>query len=100
MRRNFDSSLATLGMVLGYLLASAHVLPSLYFFPRGGTWGWHTMADEPSIRWYGALVFTLLGGVVGGAIGGWTGLRIPWRLAIAAPIVGLALLLWGEWHWF
>ena len=100
MSRFTDGRLWTFGMTIGYALAITRVLPALSFFPRLGAWGWHAIPDEPAISWYGHLMFAFLGGAACGVIGGWAGLKLPWRLALAAPMVALAFLIWGQRRWF
>jgi len=89
---------ATIGMALGYLLAVAHVLPRLLFYPRLGSWSLHAVQGEPSISWYGYVAWALVGGAVGTAIG--ARLRPPWRLALAIPLLILLGLFIGEKKWF
>lgn len=91
---------ATLGMTIGYVLATLHVLPRLVFFPRLGTWSFHAMEGEPSISWYGSLAWALLGGLVVGGLAEVTRARVPWRLAVAVPLLALLGLAIAQYKWF
>ena len=90
----------TIGMTLGYVLAVAHVLPRLLFFPALGTWGFHAIAGEPAISWYGSIAWALLGGLMVGGLAEVTKLRVPWRLALLVPMLALVGLAIGQYQWF
>jgi len=89
---------ATIGMMLGYVLAVVHILPGLFFYPRLGAWSMSTFVGEPSISWYGYVLWAVVGGVVGALLG--TRMRPPWRLALALPLLALLGLFISQKKWF
>lgn len=100
MRSPGTGPAATIGMSIAYLLATLSVLPQLYFFPRPGTWSLHAVQGEPAIRWYGAILWSLLGGLLAGGLAEVTGARVPWRLALLVPILTLVGLAVAQYSWF
>jgi hypothetical protein len=100
MRSPWAGPAATVGMAIAYVLAMLQVLPQLFFFPRLGTWGFHAIDGEPSIRWYGCIAWALLGGVVAGGLAEVTRVRVPWRLALLVPLLALIGLAVAQYQWF
>lgn len=74
--------------------------PPLYFHPRLGTWGFVAVAGEPTIRWFGWLLYAAAGGLLGAAVGRIFHRRPPWALVWLIASVALLLLAWHERGWF
>lgn len=92
---------ATVGAVLVYTVAAlANFLPTLYFSPRPGSWGFHALPGEPVIRWYGWLVYAAAGALCGSVIGSFIRRRPPWALAWLIAAASLLVLAWHERQWF
>jgi len=92
---------ATLGALIVYVLATtSRVLPLLVYLPRTGTWHVGDVAGEPGIRWYGWLLWGLIGGVVGALAGRTVRERAPWWTAWGPAAIALIGLAIAERHWF
>lgn len=78
----------------------ASVPPPLFFFPRLWRWGLHPLPGEPAIRWYGWLIYLVLGGLLGFLIGGSIHRRPPWIVLELIAISALLALGWHERLWF
>ncbi len=91
----------TVGAVVTYTSAVlASFPPPLYFFPRLGSWGFVDLPGEPAIRWYGWMIYTVLGGLLGMVLGRSIHRRPPWAFVWWFAIASLILLTWHERHWF
>jgi hypothetical protein len=91
---------ASVGAALVYTSAVLFSFPpALHFFPRLGSWGFAALPEEPSIRWYGWIIETALGGLLGFAIGRFVK-RPPWGLTWLIAVACLLALAWHERHWF
>jgi len=92
---------ATVGAVLAYTIAVlVSFPPSLYFFPRLGSWGFLALPGELTIRWYGWLIYAVGGGLLGVAVGRIIHRRPPWALVWRVAATSLLLLSWHERPWF
>jgi hypothetical protein len=92
---------ATIGAVLGYASAVLFAFPPpLYFFPRLGTWGFLALPGEPAIRWFGWLLYSAAGGLLGMAAGRLVNRRPPGALVWLLAVAAFLLLAWHERAWF
>lgn len=92
---------ATVGAVLVYTTAALVPFPpSLYFFPRLGSWGFLALPGEPAIRWYGWMIYAAVGGLSGIVVGRFIHRRPPWALAWLIAAMSLLVLAWHERQWF
>ena len=91
----------TLGAILGY---AATVLlpfpPHLYFYPLLGKWSTALMPDEPSIKWYGFMIYGLVGAILGGLVASRVRWRPPWTFVWGMAAAIFLLLVWHERIWF
>ena len=100
MRSEEAGPAATVGMAGAYVLATLHLVPGLYFFPRLGSWSFLATPSEPAISWYGYIGWSLLGGLVLGFLASMTHVRLSWRIALLVPALALVGLSLSEYHWF
>jgi hypothetical protein len=93
---------ASIGAVVGYALATLiPQLPRIYFYPLRGMWALTVIPDEPTIRWYGSILYALAGGLLGMALGRWLPRRsAAWHLVWIVAVVALLVMGWNERHWF
>ena len=92
--------LASMLAAAGYTIAVFAPLPSFYYFPRIDAWGFELLAGEPTIRWYGYLLYGLIGGALGALAGRAIKRDPPWRLVWISAAIFLVLLVAHEWSWF
>jgi len=92
---------ASFGALVGYTAAALlPFIPALSFFPRLGSWAWESISGEPSIRWYGWLLYGVAGALLGMACGRLIRARVSWGLLGAVSILAWLLLSWHERGWF
>ena len=92
-----------MGALIVYALAVlVPALRSLYYFPRLGRWGTHSLLGEPTIRWYGWLGYAILGALLGAAVGSKLLRRRnhSWHIAWLLASTVMLLLTWHERGWF
>ena len=91
----------TLGAILGY---AATVLlpfpPCLYFYPLLGKWSTTLTPGEPSIKWYGFMIYGVVGAILGGLVASRVRRRPPWALVWGIAAAVFLLLVWHERIWF
>ena len=91
----------TVGAVLAYTSAVlVRFPPPLYFFPRLGSWGFLALPGEPAISWYGRLIYTAVGGLLGMVAGHFINRRPPWVFVWLFATMSLLVLAWHERQWF
>jgi hypothetical protein len=92
---------ASLGAIIAYVVATiVPWVPTLHFFPRLGVWSMGLIAGEPAISWYGTMIDTALGGLIGAALAQLTRRAPSWRWISGIAAVSLLALTWHERHWF
>ena len=89
------------GAMAGYtatVLVAA--IPLLRYYPGPGVWTFATTfgENEPSITWFGRLMFAAVTGGMGFASGP-LARRPRWRSLVALAVLALLLLAWHEREW-
>jgi hypothetical protein len=92
---------ATVGAVAGYTAAVlAPFMPDLYYYPQIDAWRLTPVQGETPIRWYGYVLYSIAGGLLGALVGRLTGRRLPPTMIWWFGVVCLLALSWHEREWF
>jgi hypothetical protein len=92
---------ATLGAICGYgVSALSRSLPELYFYPRSGIWSLATHPGEPAIQWYGFMIYSALGAILGLGAAALLPKRPPWFAVWGVAVLFFLVLVWHERSWF